>query len=353
MAIVLMDGFDCYKDVADMMATPGWSTPFDIDDLAIDKTGGVFGGAALTVPGTLATTAFQRNCQCDNTKTYVVGFWFKASALPPSTSLRMFQLLTYDASRILTLYLTRTGSFNAQDISSTNYNPTVTDVVPVNSYVRVEIKFKPGTSASTGTLEVRVGGTVILTATGVNLYAASGIAMLRLQGIEKSAPYIKVWFDDLVVVDDTGTTNNDYLGDIRIDTLRPNADTPQADFDLSAGTNGYDLIDDALGSPDDASYLESYTPGDKSEFDLSNLIGGSTGIMGVQTRVRAQKTDAGVRSYRAYLKAGTEVANGPTISPGTGWAWHLNGIMEQSPETAAAWTDADIGDLKLGVEVVS
>ncbi|CAA2141463.1 hypothetical protein [Hyphomicrobium sp. ghe19] len=353
MAIVLMDGFDVYNDLNDFMGTPGWTSTNGnagtAGGAAISRTGGAFGGGALQWGTTSITYPMQRQCPFDYDKTYVVGFYYKPSGLPTS-SFQVCGVYTSASTRLFGLFLTSTGTFSVTD-QTTNYAAATPSVIAANAFAYVEIKFKLGTAANTGTMEIRVGGTVIYTLTGLNLFNASPAIGLRLHN--PATGVASCWFDDLVVLDDTGDANNDYLGGIRIDTIRPNADTEKADFTKSIGSSGYALINDPLGAADTTSYVESYTPGAKSEFDLSNLVGGSNGIMAVQPRIRATKSDAGNRTYRGYLKSGSAVANGPTITPGIGWLWHSNGIFEKAPDTAAAWTDAGVNALQLGLEVVS
>lgn len=352
MAILLMEGFDIYNDVSDFYAT-GWLTTSGSDP-QMPANGGAFGGGAMAWPGTFGGSGVQKPIPFANATTYFVSFYYKPTSLPPANSYSVMAIYTGGGTRLFTISLTSTGSLLVTDTANTTYAPQLTGVLTGNVYYHVEVKFRLGTSNTDGTMEVRVDGTPVNTITGANFFNAAGGAALRLTSPGSTSYSIGAAFDDLVVHDNTGDANNDWLGGVRIDTLRPNADTAQADFSPSAGPDGYAMIDDPLGASDNnGTYVESHTVGAKSEFELSNLIGGSTGIMAVQPRVKSSKSDAGTRTYRAYIKDGEAVANGNTITPATGWAWASNGLFEVSPETAAAWTDADIAALGLGIEIMS
>ncbi|MBY0560021.1 hypothetical protein [Hyphomicrobium sp.] len=353
MAILVMDGFDVYNDITDLISSPGWTStngnPVQAQGGSLPRTGGAFGGAAVQFGTSSVAYPLQRQCPFDYDKTYVASFYFKTTGFP-TTTYPLCGVYTSSGTRLFGLFITNTATISVSDQTS-NFSAAAASVLTANSFYHIEVKFKLGTAANTGTLEIRVGGTVIYTLTGLNLFNASPASGFRI--FNPATGVIGCWYDDLVILDSTGDANNDYLGGIRIDTIRPNADTAQANFALTSGASGYALINDAFGSADTTGYIESYTVGAKSEFELSNLVGGSNGIMAVQPRIRATKSDAGSRTYRGYLKSGAVAANGPTITPAIGWLWHTNGIFEKAPDTEDAWTDNGINALKLGLEVVS
>lgn len=350
MALLMMDGFDCYGSFADMIATGTWlvgnSAP------VADTTGGRFGGGSMKMPGVVAGTQYVSLVQAFNTNaTYFISFNLKTEALPASGAYSVFGLFNPTNSRLFTVNLASSGALYVTDAAGAQDTSGTTGAIST-SYRRVEIKFNAGTSTSTGSLEIKVDGVVVVSLTGKNYYSATGGAQMRFFGIAYNGRPA-IWFDDLVVNDTTGSANNDYLGDIRIDTMRPFGDTEQADFALSGGADGSALIRDTIHAPDgDASYIQTSTPGAKSEFDLTNIIG-SSDIYGVQARTCCEKTDAGPRTYRAYIKSGEAVADGLELALPTNYAWASNGIWETDPDTLDVWNEVGLNNLKLGFELVS
>ena len=126
--------------------------------------------------------------------------------------------------------------------------------------------------------------------------------------------------DDVYVCDTSGSRNNDFLGDVKVVTLRPNADTAQADFTPSAGSVHYSLVAEAPDDDGDATYVESGTVGHKDLYGYQDLTGTPAAIMAVQLATVARKDDAGSRSLRAVLKSGATTANGATRVLGTSYA---------------------------------
>lgn len=76
----------------------------------------------------------------------------------------------------------------------------------------------------------------------------------------------------MYVLDGTGTTNNDFLGDINVRTLKPNGDASVA-MTRSGGTTNAENVDNIPVSADwdDTSYVESGTSTTKDLYDYTAL----------------------------------------------------------------------------------
>lgn len=348
MSLLFMDGFDCYGSTSDLTTAPGWSASGG----TIAPTGGRFGGAAIYCPSTFGGNSATLGVALGLNTDYFVGFSFKATALPPTAPQPLMALIDASGNLLMYLKVTPTGSIQVADAGNVNLGSPPVGVVSAASWSRIELKFNFGTSNATGSVEVQVNGATIATLSAQNFYRAGGATLLRF--FNNSSNGYGHYFDDLVIYDTAGDTNNDWLGDIRIDTLKPSADTAQADWSPDSGSTGYARIDDPNSAPDgDTSYIQSATVGAKSEFDLTNIIGLSSGINAVQARVCSKKTDAGSRTYKAYLNSNSEVVDGATINPSTDYAWSFNGLFEKNPDGDVVWDDTALNDLKLGLELVS
>jgi hypothetical protein len=82
-------------------------------------------------------------------------------------------------------------------------------------------------------------------------------------------------------------------------TLRPNADTAQADFKPSSGSAHSTLVEEAPDDDGDASYVESGTVGHKDLYAYQDLTLTPAAILAVQVGTVARKDDAGSRSLQA------------------------------------------------------
>ena len=87
-------------------------------------------------------------------------------------------------------------------------------------------------------VELRLDGAPLLSFTGDTRNAGTAeIAMVRFSNHHiSSGNRHTLRLDDVYVCDTSGGRNDDFLGDVKVVTLRPNADTAQADFTPSAGS---------------------------------------------------------------------------------------------------------------------
>ena len=139
---------------------------------------------------------------------------------------------------------------------------------------------------------------------------------------------------------------------MRVVTLRPDADTAQADFTPSAGSVHYALVAEAPDDDGDATYVESGTVGHQDLYGYQDLTATQAAILALQLATVARKDDAGSRSLRAVLTSGATTANGATRVLGTTYAVY-DDRFEVDPATGTAWTKPGVDAVEAGVEVVA
>src|SRR5690606_21555592 len=96
------------------------------------------------------------------------------------------------------------------------------------------------TFGNPGTVEIRVNGVTVFLDTTQNL--SNSIDVVQIGPQTGGTSLVAFAFDNLFIYDETGTTHNDFLGDRTVFTLFPSADTGDADWTLSSGSDGFDLI---------------------------------------------------------------------------------------------------------------
>ena len=150
--------------------------------------------------------------------------------------------------------------------------------------------------ASSGALELRRNGVVLLSFSGNTLGAATGdITRVQLRSMnQRSSNRVDVWLDDIVIADDLGGQNDGFLGDLRISTLVPTADTSQKDGSPSSSSDNFSRVDE-IPPDDDASCVASATPGDRDLYATAPLGMTPLAIKGLQQTALARKDDAGDR----------------------------------------------------------
>lgn len=203
---------------------------------------------------------------------------------------------------------------------------------------------------STGSVEVRVNGVTVFSVSGVDTVNTANVECSQV-AISGGAGTTNVLIDDLFCYDDTGSANNTFIGDRRVITLFPNADTAQADWTAVGAASGYQAIDEA--NPDgDTSYITAGPPGSPgpiSEFALQDLPGGVSAINGVVIVEFARKTEAGPANTQWSLVSGASETAGAD-NPMTEVYTYRQNVFEVDPASAAPFTPAEVDGLIIKVE---
>lgn len=157
-------------------------------------------------------------------------------------------------------------------------------------------------------------------------------------------------YDDLYIIDDTGTTNNDFLGDIRIETLYPsgNGNSSQLVGSDADSTDNYLLVDET-GTPSSADYVSSGNLGDKDTYVFTDLATTSGTIKGVQVNSWAAKSDSGARNVINLTRLSGTENQSSSLPLQTTYMPHLS-VHETKPG-GGNWTISDINSAEFGVQV--
>lgn len=342
MSINFFDGFDLYADAAGLAEQWGvLNTP------TVDTNGGRFSQGAVffnaNADGIYYTDSVNQNF-------VTAGFSFKSNL---ADFVRCFAWAdvadaSTDNNMNAGIVILADGSIIAEGDSGINLGTSATGVISADTWHWIEIQIE---RAASGSIEVFVDGASVVSATGDTLESTTNSFFIWGE-IQSNAT--DTYIDDIVIQQDASALPS-TLGDSRISTLLPNADTAQADWSLSTGSNGFELIDDALGTngDGDSTYISDTTNGNKSEFDLENLSLSPSTIHAVAANSRSSKTDAGAKTYRNYLDSSGTEGPGNSVDPTNGTYNLITDIFETDPNTASAWGLAGVNAVKLGVEITS
>lgn len=125
------------------------------------------------------------------------------------------------------LAVTTAGAIEARNVS-TVIGRSVSGVVPATGYTSFQVRVV--ISGTAGVVQVRInGGTEpVLDLNNVDTTSFTGPGYITTvsigAGYSAALTGANVYYDDFAVWDTTGTTNNGWLGDLRIDTILPNGD---------------------------------------------------------------------------------------------------------------------------------
>lgn len=207
-------------------------------------------------------------------------------------------------------------------------------------------------AVDSGTAIIRVNGNEVLNVSGVDFYNASYVrTWLSVYGLNDTSIV-----DEFIIMDDSGATFNDFIGDFRIDVDVPAADATPVDWTLNTGSDDYAAVDDALGAYDDAStYLESTSAAEDSFMDH-----GAAANAGIITTVlfcalcsRVVDTGAAPEQFTHVVDSGGTVATGATHAPDSTNYWFFTDVFEVDPDTTSAWGTTGIQNAKWGVRSIT
>ncbi|MEE9367051.1 MAG: hypothetical protein V3W44_10215 [Dehalococcoidales bacterium] len=208
---------------------------------------------------------------------------------------------------------------------------------------------------SAGSVEVRLNGSTILNLTSVDTRNGSSTEVSFI-GFSGHTGGTGVAIDDVYVLNESGDApQNTFLGDIRIDTIKPSADGGLSQlptlFPITP-TTSFDKVDEEF-TDDDTTYIESTAVNQVSTFayeDAPAVVGGAT-VLAVQVATRIRKTEIGPRnmtSLQRFSAANTVFQSHGVPTENTTFL----SVHPTNPRTGSAWGETEIDALEVGLEVL-
>jgi hypothetical protein len=211
-----------------------------------------------------------------------------------------------------------------------------------NNYIELKVTFH----GSAGSYELRVNGINWLSGTGLNTIATGNAFANCLQFETHFSNSYGV--DDLYLMNDTGTVNNDFAGDVRVQCIYPNGAGNYTGFTANTGTN-WQAVDETAHDGD-TTYVFSDVAGTRDSYNFQDLAGSATRVCGVQRMASARKDDAGSRLVKTFYRSGGVDYDSASTSLGTTYNYSID-ILETNPATSSEWTVTDINNAEFGIKV--
>ena len=359
MALLWIEGFEKYGAAGDVVqpANQSGKKYWSESDNTMNIVAGRYSGQALRIDATAAS--LQTPDLSPQDKTLIVGFNFQL-------------VTTNNAARLITLIMpgkntTSVGwhSFALSVNNSTGNNEldvvrggTVIDTstfngLTANTWHSVEMKVY--CDESSGTCNVYVDGAEVISYTGNTRYLTTDNAAYDryTQVLLRTHVVAAQLYDDLFVMDGTGSTNNDILGtsDFRVETLSPTADV-SGNMTPSTGSTFWEIMDEDEA---DANVVYEDTTGNQILMETSNLTANSaTGtVLGVQLVAETNKAARFNKHFKYISQNGTvgSIEEGDDVVPGyDGTGFASVSVMEDDPD-GNSWTAATVNSLRIGLQV--
>lgn len=276
--------------------------------------------------------------------TYIVNFSLDCEGIGSSSRYFLGFSAAYSDPHMSLSYAANNLILNDGDANATE---VVTVPIDMSGYHHVEAKcYAHDTS---GYVQVKIDGVLVIDYGPTDTKKNASTNIRRIVFGPHNSNSIDTYIDDVIIMDTTGSYNNDFIGDVRIHRLNPSADTAQKDFTASTGIDNYALVDDNDG---DTGYVYSSTSGDEDIYALENSPAGAANIKAVGVVQQARKEGAGSRGVTPLLYSGTATSTGSEQNLGVDYVVQVD-VVETDPNTGAAWGTAGIDAAQLGVKVTT
>jgi hypothetical protein len=339
MSLVFMDGFDHYA-TADIAKK--WSSAPSSSYMWINPTGGRRGGGCVECGGFAGGNAITKSLSASSVS-FVMGAAYYTGNLGGSNNIFVVRENT---TTHLGVNLDSTGHLQVRRAaSSAQVLGTSTAAVSGSSWVYIEFKFT--INDTTGSFEVRLNGVNVLSATGIDTKNGGTGIIDNIQLFDSTAAK----FDDFYICDLSGSSNNDFLGDCRIDTILPTSDGTYTSGVPSAGTAHYACVDE--NPPNTSDYISMDVVGNRDSYGFADIpLLSSSAIYGVQINPYWLKDDAGTRTAATFARSGTTNGDGAAVGLGTSAVYNPQ-IFPNNPATGSAWTQSAINAAEFGTTVTA
>lgn len=350
MTVLQTEGFDAYNGTG---VSPGLQAKWVVVGAAtsVSLVAGRFGGQALRVASTVNNVKMWCRPLPSAVSALAGGFAFRASSLPTGNGCTIAGWIT----SALTIWqnilqLNNDGSLTASragpSTASAPLGSSVAAVIVANTWHYIEYELV--ISDTVGVFKVWVDNVLVINLTNVDTrngtpttveHVAYGNSVNNVSGSGNND------------FDDHYATDGSRLGERRIETLRPAADTATKAFTPNSGTANFSRVNETLVDGD-TSYVQGSTVGNRDLYTLGALSSTPSTIDAVNVVSFAEKTDATARTlYNSVQSAGTD-SDGSAMALAASYT-RLDRIIELDPNGGGAWTASRVNGLLVGPKIAS
>jgi len=337
MALVFIEGFDAYGttvNVAPVGMGRKWSDGAVSSFMRV-RTGRLTGYSVSLNPWDEVGFAVPA------TQTLILGFGFNSK----TANLAETRVVEFRDGSTIGINLRRqtTGEWSIY-LGTTHLATTSGEALTYDTWCYVELRVKVDNSA--GEYELRVNGSVVLSASSTDTQPGSNAFTDTIRLVATNASGVLLYYDDLYLLDETGSTNNTFLGPVKVETIFPSADSA-VDCTPSTGSDNYALLDDNAANDD-----TDYVTGAAADVDLYDYPSvDSNVIFGLVVNTVCRETDATPLDIVQLAKSGSTTGSSAAETIGSSTYVMRKAIFEENPDTSSAWTNSGVNAAQFGFEI--
>jgi hypothetical protein len=266
-------------------------------------------------------------------------------ALPSSTSYIIgFALKNVSATTttVTIVSCTQGGlTFNATTSSLSIYNNVTSTIIALPTLITGTWYYLE-LFANSGNLSLNINGLPTATLTGGGSGALSSFSFGG-SGVAGQS----VAFDDVYVLDLTGTNNNGFLGDVIVEGLRP---VYPGSYSQWTPANANISNFESVANSSNGAFVYTNTIGTLDSYIMQNSELVQRGpIYGVNMGIEARNTDLTMHAISAFVKTGTTTNIGLTKDISSTNATWFDFLMETNPNTSSQWQSPELASSEFGV----
>lgn len=345
MGVIFQDGCDLYGTDELKADQSGWIRTTNTN---CDPTLGRFGGGCLCCQ--YNTNYWSYPLVVPKTTLWIHGaFWYQSGEVV-SSSYGILYVTNATGQLVAKLFVNAVSHY--LEIWDANNVLQATSTWAVTPDIWHALQTKIVVHATTGSIEVYRGASSVV-ATNIDTLPSSGAGSI---GVVRYGQVVhRDWndnrWDDVAIWDDSGSDWNTWTEgkDLRIDTLRANAEGTPNDFTPIGAGDNFAEVDETPDHDADTSYNASSNVGNKDRLGLSTLADTPVEIYNVRTRVWAKKTNAGASDIKIGVYSGA--TEGMSAAKGLQTEYdHFTHDEEINPDDSLPWEIADIDALQVEYE---
>lgn len=334
MSLLHIEGFESFGTSGSPV---GFSRKYSTGGTGTIVTGHT-GGFAWRTGGTSVSFTIS---DTGNPQTIVLGFGFKISILK-TESIIFFR----SGSPIRNNIVLKIKINGALEIlrSTTVLGTTSAGLIVADTPYYIELKTK--IDNTTGSFDLRIDKISVLSDSNIDTLDGAADPWTN-HFIFRGANGAFISYDDFYILDLNGSENNNFLdAAVVVVASYPNAAGDETDWTPDTGSN-FERVNENP-TDDDVSFVEATTGKDLHNYDDLSLSGT---IHGIQINTEVRDTIGGGSNLKTLVKSGGTLDTGPLDSiAGTSYEYHTR-ILEQDPNTSAAWQSSAINAIQAGYEV--
>lgn len=251
---------------------------------------------------------------------------------------------------VLRLYRGGTSSVNSGGSTIIATTPAKTIHTDEWNFIETKILIHP----TAGIVEVRVNTVVVLSFMGNTqnlmppiLGAAPGWDAMMYNW---NGPFTGGRWDDRYVLDDTGSNNTDYLGNVRVNTQLTTAPGDLTEMSVFGAAANWDAVNERVLT--ETEYVYSSLVGARDLYTMDPNVTAQT-VYGVQITGAWRQDDSTQMRGQALIKTGGTLYEGGTDHYLAQSYHYYRDMWELNPNTGVGWTAAELNLLQAGQKLLA